>query len=91
MKKEILNLGKALNKVDQKQINGGINFSDYFIVGCFTYGGGSGQPGGGGYSPGHYSNGSAGAPGIGNGQDVCTWQHRTSGHRITVRACQPGC
>ena len=37
MKKSILNLGKALNKVEQKQINGGFGFQ-YPIGSCFQRG-----------------------------------------------------
>ena len=34
MKKQILNLGKALNKIEQKQINGGKNFACYTHSDC---------------------------------------------------------
>ena len=52
MKKEILKLGKTLSKVEQKQINGGINLTNFSCIGCVNLSGG-GAPGG---SPGHYSN-----------------------------------
>ncbi len=32
MKKSILNIGKALNKAEQKQINGGITHKECFIT-----------------------------------------------------------
>ena len=35
MKKSILNLGKALNKADQKQINGGASCNTYSGPGCY--------------------------------------------------------
>ena len=87
MKKEILKLGKTLSKVEQKQINGGINLTNFSSIGCFNLSGG-GAPGG---SPGHYSNGSDGAPGMGNGDRVCTWQHNSSNHRVTVPASWKQC
>ncbi|CAL2060357.1 hypothetical protein [Tenacibaculum sp. 190524A05c] len=40
MKKSILNLGKSLNKVEQKQINGGFNCPTYPAERCLACGGG---------------------------------------------------
>lgn len=40
MKKQILNLGKALNKAEQQKVNGGVwdncgsDFSSYFVRNC---------------------------------------------------------
>jgi len=56
MKKSILNLGKALNKADQKKINGGFAFCDangacpsgYVCQDYICVIDGSGGPGGGG-------------------------------------------
>ncbi|MBE0423714.1 MAG: hypothetical protein IBX66_07230 [Lutibacter sp.] len=33
MKKQFLNLGKALNRAEQKQINGGLNFLEFAEAG----------------------------------------------------------
>jgi len=86
MKKQILNIGKSLNKAEQKEVIGG----DYWIVIGGPFQGiepinGTGQPGG---------------PGLGSGptgpecavdDDCCHYQHTSGiGYVCSSGVCAPG-